>query len=288
MKTKRILAAALLGAFGLVPLGPAVSSAQTSSERVRAAKELFFDKKYDEARRAWQAVADGGKGAEAENASYWVARCSENLGELARAFGEYGRYLARPPADRAQAEEARTARVGLAARLYKAGTRQHLPALTTGLEDPSKTVRYYAALQLAGLGAEVGRPAIPVLKRIVADEKDDDLVERAKLALLRLEPRALVAPAPGPSSPRSAAPRAASFIRVRVYGRGKSQPEVAINLPVALAELVFKSLPDEARQNLRLKGIDADNFWDKLKKLGPTEIIDIQGDDGEKVQIWME
>jgi hypothetical protein len=231
-------------------------------------------------------VADAGKGAEADAASYWVARCSENLGELDRAYGEYDRYLARPPLDRALAEEARTSRVALAARLYKSGNKQHLSALTAGLDDASKTVRYYAALQLAGLGPEVGRPAIPILKRIVAEEKDDDLVERAKLALLRLEPRALGAPAP--PAPRSAAPRAASFIRVRVYGHGKSQPEVAINLPVALAELVFKSLPDEARQQLRLKGIDADNFWDRLKKLGPTEIIDIQGDDGEKVQIWME
>jgi hypothetical protein len=61
-----------------------------------------------------------------------------------------------------------------------------------------------------------------------------------------------------------------------------------VNLPVALAELVFKSLPDEARQQLRSKGVDADNFWDRLKKLGPTEIIDIRGEDGEKIQIWME
>jgi hypothetical protein len=272
-----LLVIALLGAW------PPLARAQAPPERVRAAKELFFDKKYEEARRAWMGVADGGKGAEAEAAVYWTARCSENLAELERAYGEYERYLALRPADRALAEEARTSRVGIAARLYKSGNKQHLPVLTRGLDDASKTVRYYAALQLAGLGPEVGRPAIPILKRIMAEEKDDDLVERAKLALLRLEPSALAPPAPG-----STAPRKASFIRVRVYGPGKSTPEVAVNLPVALAELVFKSLPDEARQELRRKGVDADNFWDRLKKLGPTEIIDIRGDDGEKVQIWIE
>ena len=53
--------------------------------------------------------------------------------------------------------------------------------LTAALSDPGKTVRYYAALQLAGLGKELGMPALPVLKEIVAREKDDDLVERAKL-----------------------------------------------------------------------------------------------------------
>ena len=129
----------------------------------------------------------------------------------------------------------------------------------------------------------MARPAIPVLKRIVAEEKDDDLVERAKLALLRLEPGVLAPPAAARDAPRKA-----SFIRVRVYGAGKSTPEVAVNLPVALAELVFKSLPDDARQELRRKGDDAENFWDRLKKLGPTEIVDIEGDDGERVQIWLE
>ena len=255
--------------------------AQADAERLRAAKELFFDKKYDEARRAWQAIP--GKGPEAEAAAYWVARCSENLGELERAFREYGEYLGRPPADRTLAEEARTSRVGIAARLYKAGNKQHLGVLTAALTDASKTVRYYAALQSCRLDASASLPALPILKRIVAEEKDDDLVERAKVCLLGLQPGALS------SSPASTArAKAASWIRVRIYDKGKTTPQVSVNLPMALADLVFKSLPDDARQKLNLKGFDADNFWDRLKRLGPTEIIDIRGDDGEKVQIWIE
>ena len=96
--------------------------------------------------RAWQAILPG-KGPEAEPAAYWVARCSENLGELERAFKEYGDYLGRPPADRALAEEARTSRVGIAARSARPATRQYLAVLSAALADPSKTVRYYAALQ---------------------------------------------------------------------------------------------------------------------------------------------
>jgi hypothetical protein len=274
-----VLALALLAlALGGVPR----AQAQGSADALRAAKELFFDKKYDEARRAWQAIA-GAKGPEAEAAAYWVARCSENLGELDRAFTEYGEYLARPPADRALAEEARTSRVGIAARQARSGNKQHLPVLSSALGDASKTVRYYAALQMCGLGAAAGQPAVPVLKRIVAEEKDDDLVERAKVCLLRLEPRAL---APAPPSPATG--KSASWIRVRIYEKGRTEPQVSVNLPMALADLVFKSLPEETRRELRLKGYDADNFWDRLKKLGPTEIIDIRGDEGEKVQIWIE
>jgi tetratricopeptide (TPR) repeat protein len=301
-----LVVVALLGMAGQ-------ASAEADPERLRAAKELVFDKKYAEARAAWQQILASAPGAEAENAAYWVARCSESLGESERALREYAQFLDRRPADRTLAEEARTSRVGLAAKLVKAGQRQHLAVLTGALTDPSKTVRYYAALQLSGLGKETGAPALPVLKDILANEKDDDLVERAKLALLRLDPRALaeprsalapsVPPAPAapavpaaPAAPRAKAapaPRApaagrATWIRVRVYEKGEKQPEVSINLPLGLAELVFKSLPDDARSELRRKGIDADNFWDRLMQLGPSEILSIEGEDGERVQIWLE
>ena len=278
--------------LGLVLLGgSAVAFAQADPDRLRNAKALFFDRKYADARQAWEAI-QAGRGPEAEAAAYWIARCSESLGEPERALDEYGAYLAGRPADRALAEEARTSRVSLAARLYKTGHRQHLPILKDALDDPSRTVRYFAALQLPTLGCDVGRPALPVLKKILAEEKDEDLIDRAKLALLRCEPTALAqSPGAAPALPLAAARprlRETSWIRVRIYQKGAPKPQVSVNLPVALAELVFKSLPEEARAELRRKGYDADNFWDRLKKLGPTEILTIEGDGGERVQIWLE
>ncbi len=273
-----------LVAWSVLALWTPLALAQ-EADRLRTAKTLYFvDRKYAEARQAFQAVKGQG-GPDASEASYWIARCSESLGEHERALGEYGAFLAARPKDRTLAEEARTSRVGLATRLYKAGAKQHLAILTEALADPAKTVRYFAALQLSTLG-EAGRPAVPVLKRIVADEKDEDLVERAKLGLLRLDPTAL-APAPG----LSAAPRPrrdAGWIRVRIYEKGGSKPKVSVNLPVALAEMVFKSLPDDVRGELRHKGYDADNFFERLRTLGPSEIITIEGDDGERVEIWLE
>jgi hypothetical protein len=233
-----------------------------------------------------------------------VARCSESLGESERALREYGQFLDRRPSDRTLAEEARTSRIGLAARLVKDGQRAHLAVLTSALSESSKTVKYYAALQLSGLGKELGMPALPVLKEIVAQEKDEDLVERAKLGLLRLDPSALAAlPAPGAApAPRAAAPRPsaapsarekagnrASWIRVRIYKQGTSRkPEISINLPLGLAELVFKSLPDDAIKELKKEGYDAENFWERLMKMPPSEIVSIEGDSGERIQIWLE
>ena len=275
------LAALLLAALLL----PAGALAQADAEKLRAAKALFFDRQYAQARDAWQAVRASGRGPDAQAAQYWVARCSESLGESERALGEYAQYLASRPADRALVEEAKTSRVALAVKLAKAGKTQHLEVAREALADPNRTVRYFAALQLASLGTAEGKAAVPVLREILAQEKDEDLVERAKLALLRLD-RTALSEAPAPSPRRGA--REASWVRVRIYEKGASKPEVSINLPVALADLVFKSLPDDAVADLRKEGYDARTFWERLKKTGPAEILTIEGDDGERIQVWIE
>jgi hypothetical protein len=75
---------------------------------------------------------------------------------------------------------------------------------------------------------------------------------------------------------------------VRIYEMGVARPKVAINVPVALAELVFKSLPDDAVADLRREGYDARTFWEALKKTTPAEILTIEGDEGERIQVWIE
>jgi hypothetical protein len=273
---------ALLLAALLLPAG---ALAQADAEKLRTAKALFFDRQYAQARDAWQAVRASGQGPEAQAAQYWVARCSESLGEGERALGEYARYLSSRPADRALVEEAKTSRVALAVKLAKAEKPQHLDVAREALADANRTVRYFAALQLASLGTGEGKAAVPVLREILAQEKDEDLVERAKLALLRLD-RTALSEAPSPSPRRGA--REASWVRVRIYERGESKPQVAINLPVALAELVFKALPDDAVADLRKEGYDARTFWERLKRTGPAEILTIDGGEGERIQVWIE
>jgi tetratricopeptide (TPR) repeat protein len=285
----RLRTAAVIGLFLLAAAPPVPAAPVPVAEQLRSAKALFFDGKYAEARQAWEAVRGSARGAEAAAALYWIARCSEKLGEHDRALREYEAFLAARPADRALVEEARTSRVGIAARLYKAGQKQHALILKAALADASRTVRYYAALQAAGLGDEMARPAVPVLLDIVKNEKDEDLVERAKLALLRVDPAALT----GVSDdrlPRAAAPpaRKAGWIKVRITEKGAAAPKVSVTMPFALAELVFKSLPDEALRELKTEGYDAENFWKKLRDMGPTDVIDIEGDHGERIRIWIE
>jgi len=295
-----VLLMAALSVFG--GFGPVW--AQADAERLRTAKTLFFDRKYAEARQAWEAVRAAAKGVEAEAPAYWVARCSENLGESERALKEYDAFLALRPKDSALVDEARTSRVSLAAKLYKAGNKAYVKVLRDALSDPSRTVRYYAALQMSGLDAEMGRLAVPVLRQILAQEKDADLVDRAKLGLMRWDPAALSGPATSgaPSataSARTTAPviaprtttgraREAHWVHVRITEKGGTKPKVSINLPLGLAEMLFKSLPEDAKADLRREGYDPETFWVRLRQLGPSEIISIEGDEGERIQIWTE
>jgi hypothetical protein len=275
-----LLIASVLGGMAFAepePQGP-------EGERLRTAKALFFDRKYAEAREAWREVLASAQGAQAATAAYWIARCSESLGQQERSFREYGEFLARNP-ERTLAEQARTSRAGLAARLVKAGHAQYRAPLLEALADPSRSVRYSTAIQAAGLG-ECDRVA-PILRQIVAEEKDEDLVQRARLGLLRCDPDALDA---APARPRGAAPDEPSvrWLKVRIYERAHSRAKLQLNIPVALADLVFKSLPDDARQELQKKGYDSDNFWERLRRMPPAQILEIEGDDGERIQIWIE
>lgn len=257
-------------------------------ERLRSAKALVFDRKYGEARAAWQEVLRASSGEDAATAAYWIARCSESLKEDARALEEYSAFLERRPKDAALVEQARQSRVAIAARLYRSGQKQHLPVIQGALADPSRNVRTVAAFQLAELGRPAANEAVPILKRIVAEDKDPDLVNRAKVLLLGLDPRALAGVPEAPPNPGTSSTGKVRFLRVRVYEAGSSKPTVSVNLPMGLAEFAFKSLPEDAKRELNQKGYDAENFWRRLKELEPTEIVTVEGKDGERVQIWLE
>ncbi len=262
------------------------------------AKALFFDRKYEESRTRWSEIA-AQKGPTSEAATYWIARCSESLGETDRAFREYGAFLDLPPTDVRLAEEAEISRIGLATKLARSGKSGYMTAVLRSLGDDRPAVRYFGALQVGSLpNLTDARKATAVLREIVKSSKDTDIVERAKLQLLRLEPKSLAeappptssrpSPTPGktvrPSEKEPVGP--ARLLRIRIAKGGKQT--VSVTVPFSLAEFVFGSLPDSAKRGLEIKGYDADGFWKRLRTLNIREIVSIVGEDGETIEIWVE
>ncbi len=262
------------------------------------AKALFFDRKYEESRAKWAEIA-ASKGPSAEAATYWIARCSESLGDSERAFREYGAFLDLPPADPRLAEEAEISRIGLATKLTRAGKPGFLTAVIRSLGDDRAPVRYFGALQVGSLpNLTDARKATAVLREIVGGSKDPDIVERAKLQLLRLEPKSLAEtpaartarPTPPPTrsvkklEPDPEGP--ARLLRIRISKGGKQT--VAVTVPFSLAEFVFSSLPESTKKGLQLKGYDAEGFWKRLRTLNIREIVSIVGEDGETIEVWVE
>jgi hypothetical protein len=280
-------------------VGPVVAAVIAESD-LNQAKALFFDRKYAESRAQWTEIA-AAKGPNAEAATYWVARCSESLGESERAFREYGAFLDLPPADARLAEEAEISRIGLATKLTRLGKPGFLTAVIRSLGDDRAAVRYFGALQVGSLpNLADARKATNVLKEIVTSSKDPDLVERAKLQLLRIEPKSLAdPPGPGPAratpTPSGSVRRTgkdpdpegvARVLRIRITKNGKQT--VAVTVPFSLAEFVYNSLPESTKHGLEIKGIDADGFWKRLRTLNVKELVSIVGEDGETIEIWIE
>src|SRR6185503_3056510 len=100
--------------------------------------------------------------------------------------------------------------------------------------------------------------------------------------------RASTGTARATAAPGSARTREAHWVHVRITERGGTKPKVSINLPLGLAEMLFKSLPEDAKADLRREGYNPETFWVRLRQLGPSEIISIEGDEGERIQIWTE
>ena len=165
------------------------AAAAPSDADAQSAKTLFFDRKYAEARQAWQARPRRPRAPRRRRrptGSRAAARTWASASAPSRSTASS--WLARPPTVLWPRKRAPAASGWRRACTRRAQT-QHLTILKEALADPSRTVRYYAAFQLAGARARRGPAAVPCCWSIVAEEEDPDLVERAKLGLLRLDPR---------------------------------------------------------------------------------------------------
>ena len=270
-----LLASLCMGAYAQI---------QPDERLFEEAKVLIFDKKWETAQEKLENLLDRyPQSLMKEQALFYRAKClSERTGrekEAIEAYDSYIREVKNPEKNASLMEDSEISIIDLAYGLYEKGERRFLDAIEERLGRPNKVVSYYAAFKLSYVKDKtVSSRAVPVLKRIIESEQDAELKDRAKIALLRVDPGALKAVGDGQSKAH------ARILKIQVIEAGKKKLD--INIPWALADLALQAIPDEEKSVMRKKGYDLDKIINELAKT-KSSIIEIN-ENGSVIKIWIE
>jgi tetratricopeptide (TPR) repeat protein len=281
MKKIRIYAGILiLAAFCL-----SAWAQQTADEKLfQEAKLLIFDEKWEPAQAKLEEFLDKyPQSAFFPQALYYKAKCLEEREKDREALAAYKDYLRLKDKNKNLAEDAEGSVIEIAFRFYEKGDKSHLGEIEERLESPSKVVRYYAAIKLSFVKEkDMASRGIPILKKIIREERDTELTDRARIALLRVSPESL-------SGLEERTENKARMLRFQVYDNRNKKLEVTISIPWALADLFLSAVPEKERQNMRAEGYDIDRILKKLQSSAKGTIIEIDvAKEGKIIKIWIE
>lgn len=264
----------------LAALLSASLAAQADQRAFEKAKVLIFDKQWAAALRELDEVIDKHAGSRYFAAAlFYRGKCQEELGAKKLALESYEKFVG-TAADSNLVEEARISIIDLASALYRAGEKSYLPKIVEPLVQENKVVSYYAAFKLSYLpDRKTAARALPVLRAILDREKDEELRDRARIAIMRIDPARLK------SMDRRDRSLADKVLKIRIFDKFSANEKVSLNIPLALADLALKSLSGEQKRALEKEGYNLDRILEQLTARGMK--IDIQ-DKNETIQIWVE
>jgi tetratricopeptide (TPR) repeat protein len=271
--TRKLTAILLVMMLGTV-VSATVSPEDVSMER---AKILLFDKQWRRALAEIDRVLETHP--DFAPALYYRARCLAELGRKKEALTGYKRFLQTNGSETLQ-EEARISIIDIAFSLHSEGMKGYLQTILDLLESPRETVSFYAALKLSYLDEKkTAAKAVPVLKRVATKSSDPDLADRAKIALLRIDPRHLKDSRSEPDGMDNA------MLRIEVVNQRTGKSSLAIRIPFMLARLALEALPEAERKALQSRGYSLDGIIQTLSR--SREIIRLETE-GEEVRIWVD
>jgi tetratricopeptide (TPR) repeat protein len=255
-------------------------AAEAGLDAFEKAKVLIFDKQWAAALKQLDEVIV--KQAESRYyamALFYRGKCQEELGAKKQALESYEKFVSHSGSSNL-AEEARISIIDLAAIFYQQGEKTYLQKILDLLSYENKVVSYYAAFKLSYLpDRKIAARALPVLQTILDKEKDEELRDRARIAVMRIEPARLKAMDPQNKD------SAGKMLKIRIFEKNNSDETVSLNIPLALADLALKSLSQEQKQSLQKKGHNLDEILTQLTVKGMK--IDIRDKDSV-IQIWVE
>jgi tetratricopeptide (TPR) repeat protein len=274
MKKKCFTVILLIGFFS------GVLAAQADQNAFEKAKVLIFDKQWSAALKELDEVivkhADSRYYAAA---LFYCGKCQEELGAKKQALESYEKFI-KTSGNSNLAEEAQISIIDLAAGLFQAGGKSYLQKILDSLDHENKVVSYYAAFKLSYLSdRKTAALAMPVLQVILDREKDEELRDRAKIAVMRIDPARLK------GMERQNKGLTDKTLKIRIFEKNNPEEKVSLNIPLALADLALKSLSAEQKRTLQKQGYNLDEMLDQLTGKGMK--IDIQDKDSV-IQIWVE
>ncbi|HAR36824.1 MAG TPA: hypothetical protein DCR87_08015 [Acidobacteria bacterium] len=283
MRKKTIILLVIIMVVGSwLPLS-AQAPARADEKLLQEAKVLIFDKNWSEAEKKLATLIKDYPGSSYySQALFYLGKCqAEQEGKEKEALKSLEAFLQRPDRVQGLVEEAEIAIVDLAFKLYNRGQKDFSRVLQEKLVSPSKVIRYYAAMKMSYLqDKNLASKALPVLLKLLETERDQELVDRARIAVLRISPQALR------DVPDRSDRTGLKLLRIRVYEKGKKAPSISINLPLALADLAIQAIPEEEKARMKEKGYDLNRIISDLAK-AKEKLVRIE-EDGNIVEIWIE
>ena len=240
-------------------------------ELLEKAKLEIFDRNWNAALKKLELLlTQFPNSADYPSALFYKGWCLKELGKVKPALEAYTEYL-KISTNSSLREEASVAMIDLDFQLYRQGEKQYLDPVVRFLENGDRMVSYYAAFKLSYVDdKKIAEKAIPVLKKIVANESDEELVDRAKLALMRINPEHLKEITKTRSIEKQ-------MLHIQAFDKKLKKESFSITIPFALAKLALDSVPGKEKEMLNQKGYNVDLL---LATLAETrELVRIESDD---------
>jgi hypothetical protein len=247
------------------------------------AKIFIFDKKWEEAQEKLEKLIDDYPESPWHSpAVFYLGKClQEQPGKEVKALEVYKNYTQLDERNEQLVEESETSIIELAFRLYERGKKSYLREIEKRLSSPNRVIKYWAAIKLSyAKDNKVARRGLPVLMEILEEEKDDELKDRAKIAVLRVDPDALK------DFEEEKYESRAKILHIRAYEEGNKKTKLSLDIPWALADLALAAIPSEEKESMRREGYDLDKIIRELTRVKGT-IIEIKSE-GSVIKIWID
>jgi len=253
--------------------------AESDKEIFDRARLALFDRQWDKALKGLNLLTEKfPNSAYYMQALFYQGKCLEEKKMPKKALESFYAFL-QISRNKSLKEEATVAIIDLNFQLYKKGEKKYLGKILGFLKSKQTAVQYYAAFKLSyAKDKPIAARAVPVLKRMIANESDEELVDRAKIALMRIDPKHLKKLSRGKSLENR-------VLKIRAYNKKEKRDTLSISIPFGLARLALEALPEEEKALLEEKGYHLDELLETL--IESREIIRIEVEE-IIFKIWIE